>query len=113
MMTSYGVEISRNMCCAKAEELVGQFYKILPLREHGSTTIVQYMEGLLREMLGLEQLILEWKEDGQYASLLGILKYHINNPDCDISIVRSDVFKAIGIIKRLQKKYATEPHDRG
>lgn len=113
MMTKHGMEISRDMECSKSEELIGQFFKILPLREHGSPTLRQYMEGLLREMEGLEQLILEWHNDGQYLSLLGILQYHIDHPDCGLDIVRSDVFKAINIIKRLQNKNATEPHDRG
>ena len=113
MTTKYGVEVSRDMECSKLEDLIGQFFKILPLREHGSATIVQYMEGLLREMQGLEQLILEWNNDGQFLSLLGILQYHIDHPDCGLDIVRSDVFKAINIIKRLQNKYATEQHDGG
>ncbi len=108
MMTKYGVQVSRDMCGAKSSELINQFFKIIPLRENGSDTIAQYMEGLLREMLGMEQLITEWHEDGQYLSLLAILQYHVDHPECDLAIVRSDVFKAIGIIKRLQKKYAEE-----
>ena len=113
MITKYGMEISRNMECSKSEDLIGQFFKILPLREHEAATLGQYMEGLLREMQGLEQLIVDWHEDGQYLTLLGILQYHIDHPDCDLSVVRSDVFKAINIIKRLQKKYATEQQSRG
>lgn len=113
MTTKYGMEVSRDMECATYKDLIGRFFKILPLREHGSTTIAQYMEGLLREMQGMEQLILEWHDDGQILSLLAILQYHINHPDCDISVVRSDVFKAIDVIKHLQGKYATDKLDRG
>lgn len=105
MTTIYDVEISREVVTKRADELVNQFYKILPLRENGSETLSQYAESLLREMLGMKALLVEWKDDGQYLSLLGILQYIVDNPSCDVAKVKSDVFKAINIIKRLQKKY--------
>ena len=113
MMTKYGTEISRDMVSSKSEELIGQFFKILPLKEHGYSTIKQYMEALLRELTGLEQLILEWNNDSQILSLMGILQYHIDHPDCELSVVRSDVFKAINIINFLREKYTDKHTDRG
>lgn len=105
MMTIYNVEMSREVMKKRVNELINQFYKILPLRENESATLSQYTGGLLREMLGMKQLLVEWHDDSQYASLLGILQYISDNPTCDVSVVKSDVFKAINIIKRLQKKY--------
>lgn len=105
MMTAYGVEISREVISKRVDELINQFFKILPLRESGSSTLSQYTGSLLREMLGMQELIVEWQHDGQYASLLGILQHLVKNPDCEVAVVKSDVFKAINIIKRLQKKY--------
>ena len=105
MMTIYDVEISRDVMVKRVNELVNQFYKILPLRENESNTLSQYAGSLLREMLGMKQLLVEWHNDGQYASLLGILQFIVDNPNCDVATVKSDVFKAINIIKRLQKKY--------
>ena len=113
MMTKYGFEISRAMVSARCSDLIGQYFKILPLREANSTTIVRYMEGLLREVNGLGQLIAEFKNDGQIVSLMDILEYHIDHPDADLETVRSDVFKAIDIIKRLRRKYAKDPNDGG
>lgn len=104
-MTIYDMEISRDVVRNRADELVNQFYKILPLREHESETLSQYTGGLLREMLGMKELLTEWHDDGKYASLLGILQYITDNPKCDVAIVKSDVFKAISIIKKLRKKY--------
>ena len=105
MMTIYNVEMSREVMKKRVNELINQFYKILPLRENESATLSQYTGSLLREMLGMKQLLVEWHDDSQYASLLGILQYISDNPTCDVSVVKSDVFKAINIIKRLQKKY--------
>lgn len=104
-MTIYNVDVSREVINKRVNELINQFYKILPLRENESDTLSQYTSSLLREMLGMKRLLVEWRDDGQYASLLGILQYISDNPTCDVSVVKSDVFKAINIIKRLQKKY--------
>ena len=105
MMTIYNVDVSREVINKRVSELINQFYKILPLRENESATLSQYTGSLLWEMLGMKQLFVEWHDDSQYASLLGILQYISDNPTCDVSVVKSDVFKAINIIKRLQKKY--------
>ena len=105
MMTIYNVDVSRELINKRVNELINQFYKILPLRENESATLSQYTGSLLREMLGMKQLLVEWHDDSQYASLLGILQYISDNPTCDVSVIKSDVFKAINIIKRLQKKY--------
>ena len=104
-MTIYNVDVSREVINKRVNELINQFYKILPLRENESDTLSQYTSSLLREMLGMKCLLVEWHDDSQYASLLGILQYISDNPTCDVSVVKSDVFKAINIIKRLQKKY--------
>lgn len=105
MMTIYGEEISREVINKRCDDLVGQFYKILPLKENASGTVSQYIESLLRELLGMQSLVVAWHDDGMYASLLGILQYFLDHPECDIGVVKSDVFKAIKIIKRLRTKY--------
>lgn len=107
MMTVYNVDLSRKIVIKRVEDLINQFYKILPLWENESETLSQYISSLIREMLGMQELILEWQNDGMYLSLLGILQFLLDNPDCDVGTVRSDVFKAINIVKRLQKKYNT------
>ena len=108
MQTKYGTDISRKMKRSRVDELINQFYKILPLKENNAETLSQYISSLLREMLGMKSLMMEWQEDGQYLSLCGILQSFIDNPDADTDIVRSDVFKSISIIKRLQSKYSAD-----
>lgn len=106
MITVYGTEVSRKMTKSRVDELINQFYKILPMKESGSDTLTQYIGSLLREMLGMKELMTEWHEDGRYISLCGILQHLLDHPDCGTDVVRSDVFKAIGLIKLLQKKYS-------
>lgn len=108
MRTKYGTDFSRKTTKSRVDELINQFYKILPMKESGSATLSQYIRSLLREILGMKELMEEWHEDGRIITLCGILQYMLDNPDCDVTVVRSDVFKAINMIKLLQKKYSAE-----
>ena len=108
MKTRYGTEFSRKMKKSRVDELINQFYKILPMKENNAATLSQYISTLLRELLGMNELMLEWQEDGQFITLCGILQYFLDHPDCGTDVVRSDVFKSINMIKRLQKKYSAE-----
>ena len=107
MMTCYGVELSNELVSRQIKDLVNRFYKILPIKESGEPTLKQYQSGLLREMLGCKELIVALKNDDRYLSLLSILQCMIDY-DPDVDTVRSDVFKAINILKSLQKKYCHE-----
>lgn len=107
MMTCYDIELSNELVYEQIKDLVNRFYKILPIKESGAPTLKQYQSSLLREMLGFQSLIVALKYDDRYMSLLSILQYMIEF-DPDVDLVRSDVFKAINILKSLQKKYCHE-----
>lgn len=103
MMSKYDLDINDAMFKNKLDALVNQFYKILPIKESGEPSLLLYMKSLQREMLGCKSLILALENDAQYLTLLSILQYMIDN-DCDVATIKSDVFKAIRIIKRMQAK---------
>lgn len=105
MMTVIGVELSNALFEKYLEKLIGRFYKILPLRESGETTLKQYILSLQREMVGCRGFIDALKNDDRYLSLLSMLQYMIDN-DIDVKTTKSDVFRAISILKQLQQKYA-------
>lgn len=107
MMTKYGTEVSRNLIYRHTGELIGKFYKILPIKESGSATFSRYVGSLLRQMLGAKELFTEWQEDSRIITLLETLQYMADHPDCDTELVRSDVFGSINLIKQLQEKYHT------
>ena len=107
MKTIYNIDISDKMVTRKLGNYVNQFYKILPIKESGETTLNNYMKSLMREMLGCKKLICALNDDPQYLTLLAILQHHIDE-DCDVATVKSDVFKAINIIKSMQKRYAEQ-----
>lgn len=104
MMTIYNTEISDRMVSNYVNALVNRFYKILPIKESGEDTLKRYLESLQREMIGLHDLMGFLHDDDRYLTLLAIVQYFINN-DTDVSTVRTEVFRAINILKKLQKKY--------
>ena len=87
--------------------LIGQFYKILPIKESGEPSLGKYMDSLQREMIGCKDLIAALDYDELYLSLLSVLQYLIDN-ECDTNTVKCEVFKAISICKKLQRKYGAE-----
>ena len=103
MMTRYNIELSDRLVDNKIDCLIAQFYKILPIRESGEKTLRQYMTSLMREMLGMKDLITALNDDGRYLSVMSVLQYMIDH-ECDIPTTRCDVFKAIGILKKMQNK---------
>ena len=104
MMTRYNIEVNDEMFARKLHGFVNQFYKILPIKESGEPTLVQYMKSLQREMLGCQALMTALENDAQYLSLLSILQYMIDH-ECDVATVKSDVFRAINILKRMQARF--------
>ena len=107
MMTIRNIELPDKVVQKYLKALIGQFYKILPIKESGEPSLNKYMQSLQREMLGCQNLIIALNTDELFLSLLAVLQYLIEN-DCDTSTVKCEVFKAINICKKLQKKYSIE-----
>ena len=107
MMTKRNIELSDKMVQRYLSSMIGQFYKILPIKESGEPSLSRYMESLQRELLGCNDLIVALNHDELFLSLLSILQYLIEN-ESDVSTVKTEVFKAIGICKKLQIKYGCE-----
>ena len=84
--------------------LVNQFFKILPIKESGEKTLAVYIKSLRNELIGCEALFEAMQEDAYLVSLISILQYLIDN-DTDVAEVKTEVFKAIDICKKLKKRY--------
>lgn len=91
--------------------LINQFFKILPIKESGEKTLVVYMKSLRNELLGFEALFTELRDDAYLTSLTAILQYLIDN-DPDVAEVKTEVFKAIDICKKLKKRYGVMKDER-
>lgn len=89
------------------DSLINCFFKILPIRESGEKTISTYLQSLKAEMLGCNNIIEGIHNDASYLTLISILQYFIDNPDCELSEVRREVFKAIRICNKISERYSS------
>ena len=107
MMSIVGISLNDKIVENYISALIGQFYKILPIRESEEPSLKKYMLSLQREMIGCNNLIVALNNDELYLSLLSILQFLIDH-ECDIPTVKSEVFKAIHICKKLQRRYGAK-----
>lgn len=104
MKTVTGHSIPDRMLSNYLVSLVDQFFKILPMKESEEPSLNEFMRSLQVELIGCKNLIRRLSNDPMYLRLISILQYMIDN-NCDVLIVKREVFKAISICKKLQKKY--------
>lgn len=104
--TSVGKPITNNLLQNYFRNLVNQFFKILPMRENKESSLCVYMKSLQSELLGCRELIPMVRENPMYLTLLAILQHLIDDPECSISEVKREVFRAISICNKLKSLYA-------
>lgn len=106
--TSLGTPIDRELLHNYFKRLVNHIFKILPMRENNEETLFSYIESLQLELLGCQSFISQLKVDPDYLTILSILQYLIDRPDCSIRQVKREVFHAISLCDNLQKRFLTE-----
>lgn len=107
-MTSLGLSVHPVMLENYFHSLVNYFFKILPIRESGENSLGTYMQSLQAELIGCNNFIDLIHDDPLLISLVSILQFLIDHPSCDVSVVRREVFRAISICNKLQKRYSAD-----
>jgi hypothetical protein len=103
--TTVGIPLDGQLLGNYLQYLVGLFFKILPLKENEEETLGTYLKSLQMELMGLDGLVTALHEDARFLSLLAILQYLRDDPDCAVAEVKREVFRAISICNKLQKQY--------
>ena len=85
--------------------LVNQFFKILPMRETDEGSLPVYIESLYLELLGCGSVVDGLNKDAYFLTLLSILRYMIDNPNCSVHSTKRQVFKAISICNKLKAQF--------
>lgn len=110
--TKIGVPIEKEVLCCYFKRLVNLFFKILPLRENNEESLVVYMKSLQLELLGCQCFVSMVRNksdyDADYLTILSILQYLIDNPECKLSEVKREVFRAISVCNRLHARLSSE-----
>lgn len=106
--TSAGKPIKPELVGSYIKSLVNRFFKILPIYETEPDSLQAYIESLQLELIGCQELIIILHNDPAFISLLSILQYFRNNPNCSKTKLRREVFRAISICKSFDSKYVAK-----
>lgn len=106
--TTNGMTIESEVLHNYFRNLVNHFFKILPIREQNEESLTTYMQSLQAELLGCKGLVGAIQNDASYLTLLSILQYLIDNPECTVREVKREVFRAISICNKLKAQYANK-----
>lgn len=106
--TTAGEPIESEILHNYFRKLVNHFFKILPIREQNEESLTTYMQSLQAELLGCKGLISAIQNDASHLTLLSILQYLIDNPECTVKEVKREVFRAISICNQLKAQYASK-----
>ncbi len=106
--TRTGISIDTELLHNYFRRLVNLFFKILPMRENNEESLVTYMQSLQIELLGCKGFIPLMQTDSDYLTILSILQYLIDNPECNVTEVKREVFRAISICNKLQSRFLSE-----
>ena len=106
--TTAGMPIDAEVLHNYFRNLVNHFFKILPIREQNEESLTTYMQSLQAELLGCKGLVSAIQNDASYLTLLSILQYLIDNPECTVREVKREVFRAISICNKLKAQYVSK-----
>lgn len=106
--TTAGTPIDSGVLHNYFSTLVNRFFKILPIREQNEESLTTYMRSLQVELLGCKEFVNALHNDALYLTLLAILQYLIDTPECTIREVRREVFRSISICNKLKAQYMSK-----
>lgn len=101
MKSKYG-EINNTACYNYLSRLVDKLFKIIPLKEVHSPTIETYIEDLIFELNGNNNVFVETGYNPKLIDIISILEA-IKNEDMSHKEYRRSVFKCISITEQLQE----------
>ena len=105
--TTAGTEVDSELVYKYFRNLVNQFFKILPMREDNEESLPTYIASLHAELLGCGQVMEPLKDNPSFITLVSILQFLKDYPDCSVSVTKREVFKAISICNKFRDQYAS------
>lgn len=98
-------ELSDAMVASYFDRMTGRIFKVIPIREEHEYPVQPYLESLLRELLGAKDIMESIGNDERFIQVVGIINYLVLNPDIDVKIMKSEIFHALNIVKKISKVF--------
>ena len=102
----YGMLPKENFC-KYFNYLINKTYKILPLKEENSITLISYLESYQRELIGNRDLLYALVDEPLFVTVLNTIQYLISE-NYSNEVCKTEVFKCIKILKDINHKYFKE-----
>jgi hypothetical protein len=99
METKYG-QLPDEMLIVYVNGMTSKIFKMLPMKQGNFNTLPKYIESTLREFVGQKELIYELRNNEDFLTVIGVIESLIIQDD--VAKFRSDIFKALNLIKRLK-----------
>lgn len=106
--TRLGTAMSGEVLRNYIRSLIDRVFKILPLWESREPSLPVYLESLQGELAGCREFVRSIHEDRAFLSILSILQYLIDTPQCGVKRVKREVFRCISLCNELAARYAAE-----
>lgn len=103
IQTDYGA-LPKRLCDNHCAGLIGAVFKILPMKEESSPTLKEYIGSLLRELIGMNDLVAKVRYDADFMTLLSCLEY-LAKEEYTTDVCKQQVFRCINLVKKLDKLY--------
>ena len=102
MITNYG-EVPNENVSQYLKQLVGKTFKILPLFEEGSPTLIAYIQSYQRELIGNSYLFEQLKDEPKFITLLTTVEY-LANGTYTHEICKKEVLKCTNLINEIRER---------
>lgn len=96
MITKYGL-IEEKDILAYLNKMIGRLFKIIPMQEESCNTLDDYVDSLIRELVGNSKIFLS----DEFVMMVGTLN-GLNYKNH--SSLKSDIFKVINIVEKTKEK---------
>lgn len=103
--TSVGIQMDDIVLEKYLRSLINLFFKILPIKESGEKSLGTYLRSLQLELIGCRSFVVSIQNDASFLTMLSVLQYMIDSPDCSVSVVKREVFRCISLCNKLIARY--------
>jgi hypothetical protein len=103
--------ITKKLTKSYLKTLVDRVFKILPMYEEKNETLFTYIQSLLYELGGFQELVDGIEKQSDFVSLLATLEALSTDSvffDAEASHMKRETFKCINLIKRIEEKTTVE-----
>ena len=99
----YGL-LPKDNFCRYFDFLINRTFKILPLKEENSETLIAYLESFQRELIGSKDLFSSLINEPKFISVLSSIQFLIDE-EYSQAVCKKEVFKCIHILEEIRNKY--------